>query len=133
MTTGNNELTIGIAGLGLIGGSLAKAYKRAQVKAVYGYDRDEAIQGFAKLEGAIDGDLNKETIAKCDAILIAVYPADAIRYLESIAPYIQSTTIVFDCCGVKRAVCDQCFTIAENNGFTFVGGPPDGGQAYLGL
>ncbi len=133
MTTGNNELTIGIAGLGLIGGSLAKAYKRAQVKAVYGYDRDEAIQGFAKLEGAIDGDLNKETIANCDAILIAVYPADAIRYLESIAPYIQSTTIVFDCCGVKRAVCDQCFTIAENNGFTFVGGHPMAGKHTSGF
>lgn len=133
MTATHNELTIGIAGLGLIGGSLAKAYKRARVKAVYGYDRNEAIQGFAKLEGAIDGELNIETIAKCDAILIAIYPADAIRYLESIAPYVRSTSIVFDCCGVKRAVCDQCFAIAKTYGFSFVGGHPMAGKHTSGF
>ena len=59
MTNKHNELTIGIAGLGLIGGSLAKAYRRAQVKAIYGYDRNSAIQGIAKLDGAIDGELNR--------------------------------------------------------------------------
>ena len=133
MTTKYSELTIGIAGLGLIGGSLAKAYKRAQVKAVYGFDRNAAVQGIAKLDGAIDGELNRETIAQCDAILIAIYPADAIRYLQSIAADIQATTIVFDCCGVKRAVCEQCFAIAQAHGFTFVGGHPMAGKHTSGF
>ena len=133
MPAKQNELTVGIAGLGLIGGSLAKAYQRAGVKAVYGYDRDTAVQGIAKLDGAINGELNKETIAHCDAILIAVYPADAIEYLEHIAPYIQQTTIVFDCCGVKRAVCEQCWAIAGKHGFTFVGGHPMAGKHTSGF
>ncbi|HPJ03094.1 MAG TPA: prephenate dehydrogenase [Candidatus Limiplasma sp.] len=133
MTATNNGLTIGIAGLGLIGGSLAKAYQRAQVKAVYGYDRNAAILGIAKLDGAINGELNPETIKECDAILIAIYPADAIEYLQSIAPYIQDKTIVFDCCGVKRAVCEQCFAIADQHGFTFVGGHPMAGKHTSGF
>jgi prephenate dehydrogenase len=128
-----NELVIGIAGLGLIGGSLAKAYKRAQVKAVYGFDRNDEVQGIAKLDGAIDGELNQETIALCDAILIAIYPGDAIAYLERIAPWISKHTIVFDCCGVKRAVCGQCFAIAERHGFTFVGGHPMAGKHTSGF
>ncbi|MFH1512509.1 MAG: prephenate dehydrogenase [Bacillota bacterium] len=128
----HSELTVGIAGLGLIGGSLAKAYKRAQIKAVYGYDRNDAIQGIAKLDGAIDGELNRETIVLCDVILIAIYPGDAIAYLESIAPYIPKTSIVFDCCGVKRAVCQQCFAIADTHGFTFVGGHPMAGKHTSG-
>lgn len=133
MPAKTNELTIGIAGLGLIGGSLAKAYKRAQVRAVYGYDLSDAVQGFAKLDGAIDGELNRETVALCDAILIAIYPGDAIRYLESIAPYVPKTTVVFDCCGVKRAVCEQCFSIAAKHGFTFVGGHPMAGKHTSGF
>jgi len=129
----NSSLTIGIAGLGLIGGSLAKAYKRAEIHAVYGYDRNPAIQGFAKLDGAIDGELNQETIVQCDAILIAIYPGDAIAYLESIAPLVSPDTIVFDCCGVKRAVCEKCFAIAEQYGFTFVGGHPMAGKHTSGF
>ena len=132
MSNKNSELTIGIAGLGLIGGSLAKAYRRAQVKAIYGYDRNNAIQGIAKLDGAIDGELSPTTAALCDAIFIAVYPGDAIAYLESIAPYVSKNAIVFDCCGVKRAVCDPCFAIAEKHGFTFVGGHPMAGKHTSG-
>lgn len=132
MPSKNKELIIGIAGLGLIGGSLAKAYKRAQVRAVYGHDRDTAIQSFAQLDGAIDGVLNQETIAQCDAILLAVYPAGAIAYLESIAPYIRPDTVVLDCCGVKRAVCEPCFAIAEKHGFSFVGGHPMAGTHTSG-
>ncbi len=133
MAPKHSNLTIGIAGLGLIGGSLAKAYKRAQVTAVYGYDHNKSVQDTAQLHGAIDGELNEETIAQCDAILIAVYPAGAITYLESIAPYIKNTTIVFDCCGVKRAVCEQCFAIAHKHGFTFVGGHPMAGKHTSGF
>lgn len=133
MTGKTNELVIGIAGLGLIGGSLAKAYKRAQVKAVYGFDRNDAIQGIAKLDGAIDGVLDERTIPLCDAILIAIYPGDAIAYLEAIAPSIDHNAIVFDCCGVKRAVCDTCYAIAEAHGFTFVGGHPMAGKHTSGF
>lgn len=126
-------MNIGIAGLGLIGGSLAKAYKNTEGCTVYGYDADDATLGIAQVAGAIDGKLDHETIGKCDYILIAIYPSAAVDYLNSIAPYVLKDTIVFDCCGVKRFVCDRCFEIAKSHGFTFVGGHPMAGTHNSGF
>ena len=66
-------MTIGVAGLGLIGGSFAKAYKSAG-HTVYGFDTDLNTLKFAKIAGAIDQTLNPETIGLCECIIIAVYP-----------------------------------------------------------
>ena len=125
-------MNIGIAGLGLIGGSLAKVYSE-KAHTVYAYDIDESIFEFAKLSGAVSGLLDKETIGKCDAVLIAVNPGDAVRYLESVCAYIGKNTIVFDCCGVKRNVCERCFKLAEEYGFTFIGGHPMAGNHNAGF
>ena len=78
--------TIGIAGLGLIGGSFAKAYKQYSSCKVYGMDKDQTTVGFAKLSGAIDGVLDGNTINDCDVIFVALYPFAAIEYMKSIAP-----------------------------------------------
>jgi len=126
-------MTIGIVGLGLIGGSLAKAYKSHDGITVYGFDTDELILGFAGVAGAIDGVLDETTTPLCDGILIAVSPMAAIEYLERAAPFISPDAIVFDCCGVKRFVCERCFAIAQRHGFTFVGAHPMAGTADSGF
>jgi prephenate dehydrogenase len=125
-------MTIGIVGMGLIGGSLAKAYKVAG-HGVYGFDIDDAILGFAELSNAINGRLNEQTINECDAIFIAVNPRDAIDYLETAAGYIAKNTVVIDCCGVKRYICERCFEIAKQHGFIFVGGHPMAGSHNAGF
>ncbi len=126
-------MNIGIAGLGLIGGSLAKAYKSEPGHTVYGYDIDDSVLGIAQIAGAVDAPLDKETIGKCDVILIAVYPKHAAAYLTRIAPDIAKDTLVIDCCGVKRSVCKNCFEIAGQYGFTFVGGHPMAGTHNSGF
>ena len=73
-------MTVGICGLGLIGGSMAKAYKAAG-HTVLGYDKDSASLGYASLAGIIDGTLDDGTIPECDLIFIALYPMAAIEYL----------------------------------------------------
>ena len=125
-------MVIGIVGMGLIGGSLAKAYK-ARGHDVYGFDTNEAILGFAKISSTINDILNEQTINQCDAIFIAVNPGDAVTYLENAAPTIAKNTIVIDCCGVKRIVCEQCFMLAKQHGFIFVGGHPMAGSHKAGL
>ena len=70
-------MTVGIAGLGLIGGSLAKAYKSAG-HTIYGFDRDASVLGIAQLSGAVDGALDNHTIGTCDVIFIAVYPSTTL-------------------------------------------------------
>jgi len=126
-------MNVGIAGLGLIGGSLAKAYKLDGKSVVYGYDIGDGVVGFAQIAEAIDGELNEENIGNCDLILIALYPAAAIEYLKIIAHLISPKAFVIDCCGTKREVCSECFELANQYGFTFVGGHPMAGTQFSGF
>ncbi len=125
-------MKVGICGLGLIGGSMAKAYK-AKEHTVYGYDKDTNTLGYAMIASIIDGELNEETIKECDLILIALYPQATIEYLEAIAPVVQRNTVVIDLCGTKQLVCDIGFKLAAKHGFTFVGGHPMAGTQYSGI
>ena len=126
-------MTIGICGLGLIGGSMAKAYKSFGGVTVYGYDKDAQTQSFALLSGAIDGALDTTTIPLCDLILVALYPEATVRYLEEIAQTVRPETLVMDLCGVKAEICRRGFALAEQHGFTFVGGHPMAGTQYSGF
>jgi prephenate dehydrogenase len=96
-------MKVGIAGLGLIGGSLAKAYKGAESmeNTVYGHDADPSVLAIAQISGAVDAPLDPSTVGQCDCILIAVYPNAAVSYLEQIAPYVSKDAVVIDCCGVN--------------------------------
>ncbi len=125
-------MTVGICGLGLIGGSMAKAYKEAGA-CVLGFDKNEATQGYAALAGIIDGTLDTETIPACDLILIALYPRQAMKYLEQIAPFISPHTTVMDLCGTKKQICEIGFALAKQHGFTFVGGHPMAGTQFSGI
>jgi prephenate dehydrogenase len=120
-------MKIGVVGLGLIGGSLAKAYTQHGHE-VYGYDIDETILSFAKMARAITGVLDSRTLEGCDAVFIALYPKDTVAWLEYAASHIAKNALVFDCCGVKRVVCGRCFEVAAEHGFTFVGGHPMAGS-----
>lgn len=125
-------MTAGIVGLGLIGGSFAKAYHEAG-QTVLAYNRSRDVLDFATLSGAVDGELTKENIGQCDIVIVAVYPEAAAGYLEEMAPYIGKKPIVIDACGTKRKVCQLCFPIAEKYGFTYIGGHPMAGTQYAGF
>lgn len=125
-------MKVGICGLGLIGGSMAKAYRQSG-HTVYGYDIDKATLGYAMLAGVCDGELGDETIPECELLFIALYPEATIKYLEDIAPKISSSTVVIDLCGTKKLVCESGFALASRYGFTFVGGHPMAGKQYSGI
>lgn len=125
-------MTVGILGLGLIGGSLARAYKLAG-HTVYAKNRDESMMAFAMLSGAVDGKLDESTVPQCDLILLAIYPAGSADWLEANAPLISKESLVIDCCGTKQLVCQRCFPLAEKYGFTFVGGHPMAGSQFSGF
>ena len=124
-------MTAGIVGLGLIGGSLAKAY-RAHGTRVLAFDTDGAVLSFAQLDGTVDAVLTKENVSECDIVLIAVRPGAAISYLREAAPHIGARPVVIDCCGVKREVCETAFALAREHGFTFLGGHPMAGSHRAG-
>ena len=126
-------MQIGIVGLGLIGGSLAKAYKRVDDITVYGFDRDKEIMDFARLAQAIDGELTDERIPRCDCILLAAYPQGVIDWVTEKAPLISEATMVIDCTGTKRQICETLFPVAAEHGFTFIGGHPMAGLHQSGF
>ena len=125
-------MTVGILGLGLIGGSLARAYKLAG-HTVYVKNRDESMFSFAMLSGAVDGKLDEATIPSCDLLLLAIYPDGSASWLEENAPLISKNALVIDCCGIKEQVCARCFPVAKQYGFTFVGGHPMAGSQFSGF
>lgn len=125
------ERTVGILGLGLIGGSLAKAYRDAGWR-VLAFDLDEDTMGAARVE-TIAGTLDADAVPQCDLVLLAVYPAACIAWLRDNASLVRPDALVVDCCGVKREVCAACMPLAEGAGFTFVGGHPMAGTQYSGF
>ncbi len=126
-------MKIGIAGLGLIGGSFAKAYKSAGGHTVLAYEMNKTMLGFAGLSGAVDGELTDDNIGGCDLIIIALYPKDSIEYLKSKAPLFSKEATVVDCCGTKREICKIGFALAEKYGFKFFGGHPMAGTQHSGF
>ena len=125
-------MTVGIVGLGLIGGSFAKAYHAAG-HTVLAFDIDRSTYDFAVLSGTVNGPLTDETLSTCDLILIAVIPSAAVDYLKHHAAHIGPKPVVIDCCGTKRKVCAACFPIAEQYGITYLGGHPMAGTQFSGF
>ena len=124
-------MTVGIAGLGLIGGSFVKAYHETGHR-VLAWNRSRSPLDFALMSGEVDGELTKENISSCDLVLVCIYPEAAIRFLTEMAPYIGKKPIVLDCCGTKRVVCEAVFPLAEAYGFTYLGGHPMAGTQFSG-
>lgn len=131
-------IKVGVVGLGLIGGSLAKAYRAYSEEnnagiEIYADDANESIVRYAQLAGVIDGRLDKNSIPQCDLIMVALYPTLTVEYLKRIAGLIGKETLVIDMCGTKKLVCSCGFALAEQYGFTFVGGHPMAGTQYSGF
>ena len=126
-------MKIGIVGLGLIGGSLAKAYSKAGGYEVLAYDLDQSVLSIAQVEDAAQGELTIDNAAGCELILIAVNPSAAIEYLKKVAPKLTAKNLVIDCCGTKRDICEVGFDLARQYGFTFAGGHPMAGTQFSGF
>lgn len=78
-----------VIGLGLIGGSMAKAFKDNTDSEVYGLDINESVMLKAKLVGAIDGELTDDILVQCDRVIIALYPESTVEFLQSKADIIK--------------------------------------------
>ncbi len=125
-------MTVGIVGLGLIGGSFAKAYHAAGWN-VYAAEIDRTMLEFAILSGAVDEELTEGNLTLCDLLLITTYPQAAAEYLREQAPNIAKHTVVIDCLGTKKKICDLGFALAKEYGFLYVGGHPMAGTHNSGF
>lgn len=125
-------MNIGIVGLGLIGGSFAKAIKKFTDHRVYATTRTATTVSKAISEGAVDKELTKDNIGECSLIILCLYPELTVKWVQENACFIGKDTLVTDTCGVKRYVCDAINPIAEEYGFRFIGGHPMAGKELSG-
>ncbi|PKM40084.1 MAG: prephenate dehydrogenase/arogenate dehydrogenase family protein [Firmicutes bacterium HGW-Firmicutes-9] len=126
-------MNVGIVGLGLIGGSMAKSIKVRTANTVWGIDLDAETMTLSRLSGAIDGALTAENLPLCDLVLVAIRPAAAVAWVKEHAPLFSKSTILVDLCGVKRSVCEQLAPIAKEYGFAYIGGHPMAGRERGGF
>ena len=126
------EKTIAIAGLGLIGGSLALALKANTACTVIGVDRDGAAQSSALAAGAVDA-VGEERLKEADMLILALPPAAVEPFLRRYASSLKPGTLVTDVCGVKRAVVAVCGPLCREQGLVFLGGHPMAGKETSGF
>lgn len=133
------SMRVGIVGLGLIGGSFARAY-RSLGATVYALDTDRDTMDASMIE-TVEAPLDDASIPSCDLIILAAYPQACIEWLEEHAeilgcisdPDTSRGPIVIDTAGVKEAVCARAFELARVNGFAFVGTHPMAGTQFSGF
>lgn len=133
------SMRVGIVGLGLIGGSFARAY-RSLGATVYALDTDRDTMDASMIE-TVEAPLDDASIPSCDLIILAAYPEACIEWLEEHAeklgrisdPDTSRGPIVIDTAGVKEAVCARAFELARVNGFAFVGTHPMAGTQFSGF
>ena len=125
--------TVVVAGLGLMVGSMAMAFKEHTDWTVYGWNRTRAVAEKALEQGVIDGIADEETIARCDLLIPVLYPAATIDFLKRIIPTMKPGARIVDLVGVKTSVIDELEPVAISAGIHYTGGHPMAGKEVAGF
>lgn len=107
-------MTIGIRGLGLIGGSFEKAFLQA------GYDT-------LNLK-----DATPDKIRSCEIIIVCLPPLMVAPWIQQHANDFADNAIITDAAGVKGVVCDALYELAKKSTWTYIGGHPMAGKERSG-
>ena len=124
---------IGVIGLGLIGGSMAKALNQLDDIIVYGRDLDTEVVKRAKLLNAIEGELTDEILSQADIVFLCLYPQSTIDTASDVAPLLKKDSVLIDCCGVKGRICKELEALSKEFDFSFIGGHPMAGIEHSGF
>lgn len=126
-------MKVGVVGLGLIGGSMAKAIQKKTEHTVVGWDASKTVRLSAKLLETADEFMADGNPKDCDLVLIALYPQATVDYVTQHAKEFKKGAMVVDCSGIKRLVCQSVQDVAKENGFLFIGGHPMAGIERSGF
>ena len=124
--------TVIVAGLGLIGGSMAKAIKKNTDCRVLGWNRTRAVAERAVAEGAVDAVAEEADFETCDMLLPAMYPAATEAFLKDKIPQMKAGALVVDLVGVKSRLVESVGPLAAAYGVRYTGGHPMQGLAHAG-
>lgn len=126
-------MNIGVVGMGLIGGSLAKTIKLHTAHRVIACDHNPQTILQAQLLGAMDAELNSDNLPQCDVVLVALYPRAIVEWIKARAALLKPGALVIDCGGVKQAICRELAPLARAGQWHFIGGHPMAGREFSGF
>lgn len=128
------DIVFCIVGLGLIGGSYAKALRRLGVKKIIGVDFDEKILEQSVEEGIIDISFctPNSALAEADVIICAVYPGAVLKFVEQNVAYFNPRVLLTDAAGIKGDLPEKVDALLGEK-MDFVSGHPMAGREGSGL
>lgn len=127
------EQCFAIIGMGLIGGSYAKALRRLGAKSIVGADVDKAVLQQALADGVIDEAYEKADsfLAEADVIICCVYPKAVTEFLRQALPYIKRGALITDVAGRKGSLPYDAQQLVPE-GAEFISGHPMAGRQGSG-
>lgn len=126
-------MRVAIVGLGLIGGSLAKAIKKNTQHSVFGLDVSEAAVKGALEQEAIDGEITADKLSGCDIVIVSLHPLQTIDFITGNKGCFRKGGIVIDTCGVKGAIISAVENVLAEQGVRFLGCHPMAGREFSGF
>jgi prephenate dehydrogenase len=124
---------IAIVGLGLIGGSLALALRRARPSMrIVGVDEDPRPREQALEEQAVDAatSLAEAPLDVCDTVVLATPAQPLLEMIPAVAARMRPGALLTDVCGAKERICAAG---AAQERVVFIGGHPMAGTEYRGF
>ena len=126
-------MKIAIIGLGLIGGSFAKAIKKYTDHEVYGIDTDPKTIELALECGAIRRAITPEELTEMDFTIISLHPIQTIEFVRQHLSCFKPGSLVMDTCGIKSAIVNALTEPLQKQGCIFVGCHPMAGREFSGF
>ncbi|MBN2604726.1 MAG: prephenate dehydrogenase [Bacilli bacterium] len=126
-------MNIGIVGIGLIGGTYAKALRKYPYN-IYGIDNNEETLAYAIKENIVDYAYTnpKSVLKELDVVFICLYPEDTIKFVRDNINHFKRGAIISDVVGVKRTIIDNLEVYFEDD-VEFVFAHPIAGREKIGI
>ncbi|MDO5786900.1 MAG: prephenate dehydrogenase [Phascolarctobacterium sp.] len=128
------KLSFAIVGLGLIGGSYAKALRLLGAKQILGMEHNEATLAQAQAMGIIDVGMTAvdERLAQADVVICAIYPEAIASFIKSNVEHFKADVLITDVAGIKNNMIAEV-QAALSPGMEFISGHPMAGRQSSGL
>lgn len=122
------QLTFAVVGMGLIGGSYAKALRRLGVKKIIGVDTDGKVLRQAQEQAVIDEALcgAGPGLQAADVVICSVYPASTLDFVKSAVPFLKSDVLITDATGIKGSLPEDVQRLLTGR-MEFIAGHPMAG------
>ncbi|MGI5962192.1 MAG: prephenate dehydrogenase [Lawsonibacter sp.] len=127
------EKHIVIVGLGLIGGSLAKALRGFEDFTLWGVDVSQPTLRYALEQNIVDQAFEDPApaLAQGDLVFLCLHPQGIIEFMAQHRTQFKPGAMVTDVCGVKGAILEGASVLPDS--LSFVGGHPMAGTEFSGI